>query len=61
MSAKKQTITQEEIAQALKKFEEKGGLIKQLPAQVTPNGSQVGGKFSMFEAVNDGQYSVDAG
>ena len=61
MSSKKTKITDEEIQRALKKFEEKGGLIKRLPDQVAPSGNQVGGKFAMFETVGDGQYQVDAG
>lgn len=50
----KQEISPEEISKALKKFQEKGGLITKLPDEITPRHSMVGGKWAMFETVNEG-------
>ncbi len=46
-------ISPEEIAKALKKFQEKGGLITKLPDEITPRQALVGAKWGMFEIVKD--------
>lgn len=46
-------ISPEEIAKALKKFKEEGGLITKLPDEITPRHSMVGAKWGMFEMVKD--------
>ena len=46
-------ISVEEIAKALKKFQEKGGLITKLPDEIAPRHAMVGAKWGMFEVVKD--------
>ena len=55
MKKKKQKveISVEEIAKALKKFQEEGGLITKLPDEITPRQALVGAKWGMFEMVKD--------
>ncbi len=49
----KKTITEEEVQQALNKFVKDGGLIKQLPDQVTPINTLVGARWGVYEIVSD--------
>ena len=49
----KVVISVEEIAKALKKFQEEGGLITKLPDEITPRHALVGAKWGMFEMVKD--------
>ena len=49
----KVVISVEEIAKALKKFQEEGGLITKLPDEITPRQALVGAKWGMFEMVKD--------
>ena len=46
-------ITEVEIQQALKKFQERGGLIKQLPDEIVPRHTLVGAKYAVYENVSD--------
>lgn len=50
-STKKPVLTHSDIAKALQKFKEQGGLIKQLPDQKVLKGAMVGGKFGIYESV----------
>ena len=50
---KKSIVTEEEIQQALDKFKKRGGLIKKLPAEVTPRNTLVGAKWGMYEPILD--------
>lgn len=46
-------VTHEDVQAALRKFEEKGGLIKRLPDEVTPRNSLVGSRWAVYESLND--------
>ena len=50
---KKNAITEEDIQKALGKFVKDGGLIKQLPDQVTPVNRLVGARWGAYEIVSD--------
>lgn len=49
----KKLITEEDVQKALKKFVNDGGLIKQLPDQVTPRNTLVGARWGIYEIVSD--------
>ncbi len=49
----KKVISEEEIQQAIKKFQEEGGLIRTLPAEVVPAHTLVGAKWGVYENVGD--------
>lgn len=57
---KKVEISPEEVQQALKKFQEKGGLIKKLPDQVAIRSNMVGSKWAMFELVGEKGIEAEA-
>ncbi len=42
-------ITEEEVKEAIKRFEENGGLIRQLPEEPTPRLNLVGKKYAVYE------------
>ena len=48
----KKLITEEDVQKALSKFEKDGGLIKQLPDQVTPRNTLVGARWGVYEVVS---------
>ena len=48
----KMSTTEEDVQQALKKFVNDGGLIKQLPDQVTPTNTLVGARWGVYEIVS---------
>jgi hypothetical protein len=52
-SNKKPQLSHTDIAKALQKFKEQGGLIKRLPEQKVLKGAMVGGKFGIYESVFD--------
>ena len=53
MKAKaKIAVTEEEIQNAIKKFIRGGGLIKQLPNQITPRNTLVGTRWGAYEMVS---------
>lgn len=47
------TITEQDVQKALKKFVDKGGLIKKLPDEVVPKSVMVGSRWGMYEQVID--------
>ena len=49
----KKTISQDEVQKALQRFQKEGGLITQLPDQIVPPRTRVGGKFAAYESVTD--------
>lgn len=49
----KNQISHDDVQRALKRFQEQGGLITQLPDQVVPPRNRVGGKFAVYEPVTD--------
>ncbi len=53
MKRKEQAISREQIQEALKRFQQQGGLAKKLPDQVTPARNLVGAKFGALEAVSE--------
>lgn len=55
MSAKnpKKNISEQEIRNALQKFQEQGGLIKKLPEQVVLPSTLVGTRWAMYEGVGE--------
>ncbi len=53
-------ITHEEIHKALKTFRERGGLITQLPDQVTPRNGLVGARWSMYETISGTPTGVES-
>jgi len=52
-STKKPTLSHGDVAKAIQKFKEQGGLIKRLPDQVVLKGGMIGGKFAVYESVFD--------
>ncbi len=46
-------ITEEEVQQALKRFQERGGLIKQPPDEIVPRHTLVGAKYAVYETVSN--------
>ena len=52
MKEKKNSITEEDVQNALKKFIQDGGLIKQLPDQITPRNTLVGARWGTYEIVS---------
>jgi hypothetical protein len=49
----KAIITEQEIQAALAKFTAHGGLIKKLPPEVVPAHNLVGGRFAVYETIQD--------
>lgn len=49
----KKVITEEDVQKALNKFVKDGGLIRQLPDQVTPRNLLVGARWGVYEVVSD--------
>ncbi len=47
------TITHDQVKEALKRFQQDGGLLKRLPDQVTPVRQLVGGKWASLESLID--------
>jgi hypothetical protein len=52
-SSKKPTLSHGDVAKAIQKFKEQGGLIKRLPDQIVLKGGMIGGKFAVYESVFD--------
>ena len=53
MKKKQQLISDMEVQQALQKFKEQGGLIKKLPDEVVPSHNMVGGRWAVYEAIQE--------
>ena len=53
VNSKKNQLSHDDIQMALRAFKKHGGLIKQLPDEVTTGGSLVGKKWSMYETGDD--------
>lgn len=52
-STKKPMLSHADVAKAIQKFKEQGGLIKRLPDQIVLKGGMIGGKFAVYESVFD--------
>ena len=50
---KKAEITQEDIAKALKKFRQQGGLVRQLPEEIRIPSTIIGKRHGVFEVLGD--------
>ena len=53
MKNNKAVISEQEIQEALKKFKERGGLIKKLPDEVVPAHNLVGNRWAVYETIQD--------
>jgi hypothetical protein len=51
MSRISNTITEEQVQEAIRKFEDAGGLITKLPDESTPGRSLVGANWASFDLV----------
>ena len=51
MKRKEVKVSHEEVQRAIKKFQENGGLITQVPTEGNPRRRLVGSKYASFEAV----------
>jgi hypothetical protein len=56
----KKVITQEEVQQAIRKFQERGGLIRRLPDEIVTAQALVGARYSVYEYAGDMAVGVDA-
>ena len=54
MKKNQKSISDQEIQKALKKFKEKGGLIRKLPSEIVPRSALVGAKFGIYEGPQEG-------
>lgn len=61
MSAKRTEISHADVRDAIRRFHERGGLIKQLPAQPDPIRNLVGAKWAAYETVIDDFQTIAAG
>jgi hypothetical protein len=50
-NTKKPLLSHGDVAKAIQKFKEQGGLIKRLPDQIVLKGGIIGGKFAVYESV----------
>ena len=60
MSAKRTVISQADVREAIRHFQESGGLIKKLPALPDPIRNLVGAKWAAYETVIDNFQTVVA-
>lgn len=51
MKRKEETVTRDQVREAIKRFKKNGGLANKLPDQVTPARNLVGAKFGALETV----------
>lgn len=51
MNAKRTEISHADVRDAIRRFQERGGLIKKLPAQPNPARNLVGAKWAIYETV----------
>lgn len=58
MKKKQQSVSELEIQEALRKFKERGGLIKKLPDEVVPSHNLVGSRWAQYEAIQEGGADV---
>ena len=49
MKPNRKAITHEEVQRALQAFQRRGGAIRQLPDQVTPQRNLMGAKWAIYE------------
>ena len=61
MSAKRTKISQADMRDAIRRFQERGGLINKLPAQPDPIRNLVGAKWAAYETVMVDFQTIAAG